>query len=402
MSGNIISNHQNKKTPKQDIYTMRKRKKQRKVIQQTFWMLFLTITILVLYQRRDSWLPKLETIGIHHENHRQGSIGESIENFPLYINGGSEYDADAVSGKLVILSDSYLHVYETDGELLSSRQHTYGSAMMQTSGEYILIYENGGTHFRLETVSKTHFEKNLSDPIIFGRISENGQIILVTSAKNCVCKMFVFNQKGQQIYERDCVDRLIDALFYPDDSGCFVVSMEGVNGSIQSTVHSYSFTQKRDIWVSQPLDMTVFSIYNTVDGSVFALGDTQCCYLDAKGNIESQYVYPNELKKGICVNGTAMLVLTNHEMRSESLVMLHEHSLVPIVKQYDKEIKNIGWIPETDSVLVHLRNQFDTIDQNGEVINTLQTADGFNRFIQIGHTLFLCGYDSIDKIEYKF
>ena len=63
------------KLPKgaKDIYAMRKRKKRRKVLQQSIWMLLLAVTVLVLYQRRDSWIPKLETMGMRHQNQRLGA-----------------------------------------------------------------------------------------------------------------------------------------------------------------------------------------------------------------------------------------------------------------------------------------------------------------------------------------
>ena len=61
----------------QDIYAMRKRRKRRKVLKQSVWLLLLAVVILVLYQRRDSWIPKLETMGMRHQS-RQLGIGDIL------------------------------------------------------------------------------------------------------------------------------------------------------------------------------------------------------------------------------------------------------------------------------------------------------------------------------------
>ena len=385
-----------------DIYAMRKRKKRRKVLRQSAWMLLLAVLILVLYQRRDSWMPKLETIGMRHENHRQGGYGATEGEFPLYVNGSNGYQMGAAGENLIVLNDSYLQVYETDGNLLSVRQHTYGSAMLQTAGEYALVYEYGGTRFRLETAQKTHFEKTTADPIIFCRLSPNGLIAAVTSSETCACKLFVFNQKGQQIYERECVERLTDLTFHTDDAGCYAVTLEAADGGLQSVVHSYSFTQKTDLWTSEPLDMLAISVYNTIDGFAFVLGDTCSVFFDPLGKVKSTYVYPDELKYGYFADDLAVLLLSNDEKRTKSLVLLDGSAEAPVIQPYDREVKAVGVAKESRSVLVQLRNQFEIRSSSGELTDTLSVPDGYNGFLQIGNDLFLRGYDRIDKMELEY
>ncbi|MBP0967330.1 MAG: hypothetical protein J5722_06835, partial [Oscillospiraceae bacterium] len=254
-----------------DIYAMRKRKKRRKVLYQSIWLLLLSMTVLILYQRRDSWIPKLETMGIRHHTNRQGTGSEADGNFPIYLYGDTDYQTADVEGRLLVLSDSYLFVYDTDGTQLAARQHAYGSAMLQTAGEYALVYEYGGTSFRLDTPAKPRYEKKTSDTIIFGRVSADGQVALVTSASTCACRLLVFNAKGQQYYERDCVERIVDVSFHAQGGGCYAISMDASEGSLHSVLHSYSFSQNEDLWASAPLDMLAISVYNTDDGSVFVL-----------------------------------------------------------------------------------------------------------------------------------
>ena len=389
------------KTPKgaKDIYTMRKRKKRRKVLQQSIWLLLLAVTILVLYQRRDSWIPKLETMGMRHQNHRLGTDAETDGNLPISVFGDTDYQTGSVNGKLLLLSDAYLYIYETDGSQITARQHTYGSAMLQTAGDYALIYESGGTSFRLETVAKTRFEKKADDPIIFGRVSPNGQIALITSADTCSCKMLVFNQKGQKIYERHCVERISDLSFHNDDGGCFAVSSETGDGELKSVIHSYSFTEKTDLWTSQPLDMLAISVYNTSGEEVFVLGDTQCCYLGADGSLISCFTYPDTLDHGVFSGETAALVFSNNEKRTNSVVILNGSAAAPVLRIYDKAVMDIQLQPERETVLVQLRSQLESLSMTGERLGTVPVTDNSERILLIGDYLFLHCYDHIGRMD---
>ena len=388
----------NQKAPR-DIYAMRKRKKRRKVLIQCIWLLLLSMTILILYQRRDSWIPKLETMGMRHQAGRQSVRTDRDGNFPIDMYGDTDYQVGQAGGRLLVLNESYLFIYDTEGTMLSSRQHAYGSAMLRTEGEYALVYEYGGTSFRLETPAKMRYEKKTTDPIIFGRVSAEGEVALVTGSDSCSCRLLVFNLKGQQFYERDCVERITDVSFHADGSGCYAVSTDVAEGSLCSVLHSYSFSQKEDLWTSQPLDMLAISVYNTEDGSVFLLGDTQCCWFGADGVQSGSYVYPDALKTAAFAGGTAALVLSNQEQRTESVVILGMDGAAPAVRDYTRTVKAIGVRPEDSRVTVMLRNQIEVLNTAGGLVGTAPVPDICDGFQRVGGYLFLLGYDRISRME---
>lgn len=389
-----------KKNAPKDIYAARKRKKRRKVLQQGIWLLLLAIIILILYQRRDSWIPKLETIGQRHQSRHIESAAEDGR-FPIWLYGDTRCQLGTAGGELILLTDSYLQVYEPDGTPVASRQHTYGNAMLQTAGGYAMVYESGGTHFRLETPSKTRFEKTMSDPIVFARVSANGMTAVVTTAETCACRLYVFNVKGQQIYERSCVERLVDASFNADETGCYAVSIHAADGGMKSVVHSYDFTMINDVWTSQPLDTLAISVYNTSGGDVFLLGDTMCCYLTAAGTVRSSYTYSDKLECGAFSGENAALLFSNDEKRLKSLVLLDGTTNLPAVRVYDKDVMAIAMVPESGAVLVQQRKQLETVAYSGTVLRTEAMADSYEGFLRIGENLYLRSYDHIDTMQYE-
>lgn len=382
-----------------DIYAMRKRKKRKKVLYQSIWLLLLSMTVLILYQRRDSWIPKLETMGIRHHTNRLGTGSENDGAFQIYLYGDADYQAAEASGRLMVLSDSYLFVYDTDGTQLAARQHAYGSAMLRTAGEYALVYEYGGTSFRLDTAAKNRYEKKTEDTIIFGRVSADGQVALVTSASNCACRLLVFNAKGQKYYERDCVERIVDVSFHAQGGGCYAISTDASEGSLHSVLYSYSFSQKENLWTSDPLDMLAISVYNTEDGSVFVLGDTQCCWFSAEGALTGSFVYPDSLSRSDFSSGTAALVFSNPEKRSETLAVFSGSQAEPVYRTYDRSIQDIGIRQDTGDVIVLLRNQTEILNRGGTLLGTAPVTESCDSFLRAGGYLFLLGYDRIGRME---
>lgn len=389
-----------KPAKQKNIYAKRRQKKQKKVLRQGAWLLLLAAVILVLYQRRDSWMHRFTSGGGRQSVHNSGQPS-GTGNFPIYMYHDQDYQYGSAGGKLLVLTDSHLQIYEQDGTPVASRQHTYGNAMLQTAGEFALIYENGGTHLRLETDAKTRFEKTMSDPIIFGRISPSGMIAVVTTAETCACKLTVFNVKGQQIYTRSCVERLADLTFHPDEKGCYAVSIYTADGLMHSVVHSYSFSVVTDLWASQPLDTLAISVYNTSEGNVFLLGDTMCGFLSSEGQLLSSYVYPDVLRLGRFEGNTAAILLRNEEMHTDSLVLLNGTAQSPVIRGYNKDVKDISIVSEKEAVLVQMRKQLETVDIYGQMISAMPVSDGYDGFLRIGKNLYLRGYDRIEWMDYS-
>ncbi|MBQ3940259.1 MAG: hypothetical protein II723_04025 [Oscillospiraceae bacterium] len=381
-----------------DLYAARRRKRRLRMLRRSALFLAIAGVLLLLYQKRDVWIPRLETIGSKHQSLRgDGSVTDG--EFPLQVYGGEGYQIGKMNQKLLVLSDSYLNIYETNGSLHASRQHTYGSPMLRYAGGYALVYESGGTRFRLDNSSGMKYEKSIADSIIFGRVSENGEVLLVTSSESCACRLLVFNVKGQGYYERNCVEDITEAEFLPDGSGCYAVSIRVKNGAMQSVVHAYSF-KSGDLWSSQPLDMLVISVYNT-DSGLFLLGDEAASYLDSRGAVKSTYRYPDTLAGGDCIGDTAAVLLRNDDKHTYTVAILNGDAANPLCHVYDKTVKSIGLLPDSKNVLVQLRAKLESLHLNGTVGNSAPVADSCSSFLQIGSYVFLTGYDRIDRVSFK-
>lgn len=384
-----------------DVYAQRKQKKRKRYLRRAVAFFCIAALIIVIFQKRDVWMPKLEEISIRHQSVHENNGVLSEGNFPLTISSNTAYQTATMNNLLLILSDAYLYLYNTDGSMLARRQHAYGSAMLQAAGNYAMVYESGGTHFRLETTGKTLLEKNLSDPIIFGRVSDKGYTAVVTASETSACKLLVFNKKGKQIYARSCVEELTEVAFHTESDGCYAVSIHAEDGKLKSVVHNYDFAQTDEKWTSQPLDMLCISVYNTKGDDVFVLGDTCCAYLSLAGAALSTYDYPDALVCGDSYNGISAVLLRNEEKRTNSVVLMNKNAHAPNVLSFDSEVKYVHVNQDTGSITVQTRSEITSFSPEGTQIARTGISDTYDSFLRIQSELFLMGYDRIDRMEYS-
>ena len=79
-------------------------------------------------------------------------------------NGALVYDVlpDSITGiesyssGLVMLTDTALVYLDSNGKNLSSNSHQYSQPVMVKGGSTVLLYDNGGTSFRIEKNSKIY------------------------------------------------------------------------------------------------------------------------------------------------------------------------------------------------------------------------------------------------------
>ncbi len=383
--------------PAQDVHTLRKIKRRRRMIRRVLLFVVLSAFILVLYVNRDLWIPKLEQIGQSQQFVQQSDGALSGNRFPLSIYGGAAYQTGTIDDRLLILSDTYLYLYKADGTLDAARQHAYGSAMLQTAGDYALVYESGSTRFRLETKGSTVYEKNSSDTIVFGRVSREGMVALVTTSGTSACTLIVYNVDGKAIYQRNCVSQLAEVAFDTENGGCYAVSIRTKDGVLQSVVNSYDFQSEKPRWTSTPLDMLCISVYNTKDGGVFVLGDVSCAYLDVGGAVRSTYVYPDTLICGDFYEDTAAVLLRNEEKRTNTVALLKNDNSEPKLMDYESTVKDVA--VDGSTVTVQTRTALETRDHNGNAVAAAEISDRFDSFLPMDSYIFLMGYDTIDRID---
>ena len=382
-----------------DIVILRRRRKRRRQMAKFIAFILLASIIFGLYVKRDVWFPKLEGIGSRFQSVKSSGGDLSGENFPLNISGGIDYQVGNLNGYLAILSDAYIYIYTEDGELYEERQHAYANAMLQTYGKKALIYESGGNKFRIDNKRKNLYTKKMEQNIIFARISENGNVAVITTSDTYICKLTVFDDSGEEIYSRNCVERVIDLTFNEDGTGCILATSDAADGEIISKIISVSFDSKKDKWTSDALNTMCLKTYYDRNG-ILVLGDTKCAYYSNKGELLTSYDYPSSLIDWDYRDGKIAMLFENEIKRQNYFTTIDSEKREPNQNEFSNSSANCIRI-SGGQVLILSKEGIIKYDFNGGGEKNISSESAYEKFILIDNYIFLLGYDRIDRIEYK-
>jgi len=321
-------------------------------------------------------------------------------NFPLNINNDDiDYQFSKISKNLVMLSDTHMYIYSNDGDLKDTRQHDYSNSILKTSNKRALVYESGGKNFKVEGTRNTIYTKTMPNTIIFARINERGYVAVVTTAEMYSCELTVYNEHGEEVYNRGCVDRIEDLSFTNSNNGVIVATVDALEGQIVTKVMYLNFTNEDKIWTSQPLETLCIDIQITDAGNIFLFGDTKCAYYDMEGNQLAGYSYKNDLISGSSNNGQCAILFENEERRKTTLLLIDNEEKTPIEIVVDNDIKKV--YVEDNLIYILKNNSLDTYNFEGTLLATSEVSDIYKDFVKIEDEIFLISYDCINKIEYQ-
>ncbi|MCI5844467.1 MAG: DUF5711 family protein [Oscillospiraceae bacterium] len=377
------------------------RKKQRTKNNLKKLLLFLLIAAFCgyLYLERDAWIPKLEGIGSRYEaiTQNDGTLAEG--NFPLSITRNAEYQAAVVEDNLFILNASYLYLYSLHGDLKDTRQLAYSKPVMKSNGNFALLYENGGTRFRVDRQSRNIYTKNMDNPIITGAVSADGVVALVTESDLYSCVLQIFDKNGKKLYTRNCIERLNDIAFTADSAGCVFTELSAADGDVITTMKRIQFDETDFVWESESLSTLSLNVSLTESNHTCVIGDTACAYYNEKGQLDSMFAYTGTLKSYAMEAGNAAILVWDEEKRETKLVIFPGSAAEPVEITVNGDAKAVQVYGDR----VYMMNAETIIAYNfsGKAVATVNLDSSYDSFLKKDGYLFLLRYDKIDRVDFK-
>lgn len=192
-------------------------------------------------------------------------VGTTVDdgNFSMFMNNIS-YVSDT----------SFIACNSTAKEVIN-RQIGYNSPMYIQNGEYGMIYNLGGTGYRIETTSETALKDDTSDNIITADITPKGVFGLVTQDKGYLSKLTVYNADHSQKFAYSFSEYYVTGLSISDDGSYAAVS--GVttdNGTVMSALYILDFTKSEPVSLLKFKDNMFYKVKIFDNGNVACIGDS--------------------------------------------------------------------------------------------------------------------------------
>ncbi|MBR1592254.1 MAG: hypothetical protein IJ666_04505 [Ruminococcus sp.] len=372
------------------------KKKKQKLRVRTFVFILTAAIAAGLYLSRSLWLPRLK--GISKQYHMIINDGVLAQgNYPIEVSGGNNFQLCCTGSDFAVLTDAYIYFYNEKGELIRKRQHGYINPVMRCSGENLLIYENGGNDFCIENRDDVIYEKNFGTNIIFARISAEGYIAAVTTSRNYDCEMFIYDPKGNMIYERKCFEHVNDLCFNEESTGCTISFINAEDGSITTSVEEINFRESSEVWKSPGLDTLGLDVYCR-SGGAFVLGLDACGYIANNGEIVSFYRYDGELAGGSSDGEKSAVAVNNYPRRKYTLAIFTGDEEKPTELEFEQPLIDVAI--KDDIIYVMSREMIIAYDFSGAVRATAGISDSYSGFARSSKYIYLKGFNKIDRIDY--
>lgn len=323
----------------------------------------------------------------------------SGDGYPYQISGMVIGDATVTNSDLVLLYDDSVKVLDTTAKELSSISHKYDHPVMQSNSGRVLLYDEGGNKFKVQSKTRTLYEKETKYMILTGALGKDGSVAVATRAEDAQSMLTVYNSKEKEIFVWKCAKENIISCDVSDNGKLIAVSVLGVeNGSVYSKV--YIFDKKKDSPKASFTyqDSAVSSIRFLSNETLFVLGNNICSVIK-DGKEEQVNVSVNTpYMIHISDNNTAVLVLSKYSSTTQKLVNVYDKSGREL---FSNEIDGLVKSVSTDGKYVGVLtdNNVQIYNMKGERVGSASVNTDAEKVIVSGRNTYVYSADKIEKFS---
>ena len=391
-----------------DISMLRERrnkKKRDKFIKKLIIVAIAAAVILIFVFTKDIWYPKLD--GILGKIPTPNNTAELAEgNFPISIEGGADYQLKALDDNIVLSDDSHLLVYNNDGKVITSEQHTYSNPITAIGDKRILLYDLGGNDFSLYSKYQNIYKKTTDDPILIARLGSDDSAAVVVKSDKYPSELMVYDENGKNIFNYKSVSRIIDVTFDSDNSGCYITTLGAKNGLIVSQMIYYQFDHidydekgsPLPVWQSEEIETLALSVRLFGD-NIIMFGDKACAYFDSNGNLLKTYEYERDLVDYSSNSSIGAMIFRNEERRTSQLVTIDSATGVINEKALDYDVLNLQ--VNENNVYLQSKNGVESCTVTGDMLSSVDLDTEYDDFLRLDNYIYLLGYDEVNRITYN-
>lgn len=175
---------------------------------------------------------------------------QSEERFPLDIKGErvSAGNFARIGQDICYTSDTKTVLLNNYGRSMFSQQHAFITPIQTVSDKGALIYNLGGTGYQLIDKEGVTLTAEAKDNILTADYADNGIYALVTESSGYLSKLYVYNEKMEQIFAYSFADYYVTAVsLNSNGSKAVVAGLSALNGAETSALYVLDFTQEKPL-----------------------------------------------------------------------------------------------------------------------------------------------------------
>lgn len=248
--------------------------------------------------------------------------------FPYSLAGISASDISMSGSDLVLLDDSGVRVIDSTAKEISNIEHSFDHPVIETSSGRILLYDIGAKQFRVQSKTRTLFEKQTDYIILTAALGHDGSVAVATRAEGAESMLTVYDKNHKEAFRWACAKEHIVSCDISDDGKRFAVAVLGVNnGSVYSKVYVFD-KKKTEAYASfEYNDSALTKVKFLSNEKIMIFGNNICEIIDGKEVKEKIDVSVNTPSRlFVADNNTAVLVLSKYSSTTQKIVTVYNKS----------------------------------------------------------------------------
>ncbi len=385
-----------------DIGEARKKEKTRRRVKRIIAILIVLIIGLGIYLTRLIWIPKLEGILDKPHDTIVNDGATETGNFPISLNDSSSNIMSRLDNNILITDDSKIYFYDINGKIRNTLKHNFATPMVKTSSKRVLVYDNGGSDFKVYNRSGEVYSNNVGSQIIYAEIADNGNVAVITQTEKYVACLTVYDSNGSEIYRWSCGQRIMNINFTSGGAGCYVSAFSSEDGQIYSQIYHVEFDKTEDLMVSDKIDSLIIDSYVNNNGKIWAVGDEGFYTLNSEGKIVASYEYQSDLVSYDMNSKCAAVVVEGLSHESYETVIFNSDSenFEPAVIDSDSgNAKKV--VCDQNKIFVLNSTSVDAYDRKGNLLATAKISSEYSDFLYYNEALYVMSHREINKILFK-
>ncbi len=289
-----------KRDPKNDIIgeeeqirPMPKSKTTIKYVRYLLLLIMVMVALIFLFANRDQ---------INGDNFRRlmAKINIGIA-APTSEDGEVHFDTVS-SGDTVVYKDGFAHatvekliITDKNGTEFQNTQLGFRKPVLAANGNYVFVYDSGGTGLMVADSFSVLFETHLENPIITAKMNRNGSIVVVTEGDGYLAKVYVFDSSFREVYRYRSLNRYILDADLSADGKALAVSAVNIEGADIAPEIMYFKLSKEEVQWTVPFDENpCVDIEIKDNGTVCGLFNWGMVSLSSKGKELGRYQLENK------------------------------------------------------------------------------------------------------------
>lgn len=299
---------------------------------------------------------------------------------------------EAFSSGTVLLTDTSVDYIDSSGRKIASNSHMYSQPVMKVGKSTVLLYDKGGTAFRIEKNSSIYNNYTVNSTITTAAVGVKGNYAYVLNEDaGYQSHLYVYSYQGKKQFEWGSASDYCLTTALSDNGKSIAVSMISVeNGEYVSKVSLFNFKDEEAVYTASFTDSTVYHIEFINRNRLAVYTDNGVFVVDKQGNSSAVFeCMPSELThSSFCPGGLNAVAVAKHGNSKDSAINVFDRKHETLFTlDFDSEIFDVK--ASKNFVAVMLGDSISIFDKKSGNTGNIKVGEKCIDAVFSGRTLFV-------------